>query len=185
MYISLVLYLSCYSNLNLLFANFLDFMQKEQPSLQESAKESQEASEKQTHSSDGSMDIVSPKSSSEIEDSSPTFGSESSTLTDVSINDEVENNSDTVNKESSDKPRFRKSHSSGLFRNLITCGGVETNDAMVVMTKKRSKPFLNVCSSCSSVEVKNSAKEEGRFREPCTSHKPLHGPNCSYVFITN
>ncbi|KAL8542437.1 hypothetical protein ACS0TY_003340 [Phlomoides rotata] len=193
--------------------NNIDFsripMQKEQSYQQESAKESQEevsskVLENQKDSSDGSTHVVSPKSLSEIEeDASPTCGSESSTLTDVSGNYELETNSDTVNQEaspstllstpllikekrsgvsaadeSSDKSHFRKSHSSGVFRNLITCGGVDTNDSVVVMTNKRSKPFLNICSSHSSVGVKNSAKE-GRFREPCASYKPLYGPSCS------
>ncbi|XP_075519299.1 protein SOSEKI 1-like isoform X1 [Primulina tabacum] len=141
------------------------------------------------------------KSSSEIEEESQVFGSETSTLTDDSTKLEMEKNSDTavhnkqdkkpekmetswtseesnlkINKKdksrsnrvkisekisttpadssnSPSEPRFTRSKSystgaSNIFRNLMTCGALSTNDSAVVMINKQNKyPFMNVCAS--------------------------------------
>lgn len=44
----------------------------------------------------------------------------------------------------------RKSHSNGasqIFRNLITCRDLDTNDSAVMAINKQNKPFLNMCST--------------------------------------
>ncbi|XP_073147862.1 protein SOSEKI 1 isoform X2 [Henckelia pumila] len=152
--------------------------------------------ENQSHSSETSFNVP-RKSSSEIEEESLVFGSETSTLTDDSTKLEMEKNSDTAahkkqekkpekietsswtsddsklkkdksrsnrvkisttpadssNSTSSSEPRFTrsKSYSSGassIFRNLMNCGALSTNDSAVVMVNKQHKyPLLNVCGS--------------------------------------
>ncbi|KZV21787.1 protein UPSTREAM OF FLC-like [Dorcoceras hygrometricum] len=156
--------------------------------------------ENQSHSSETSLHVP-RNSSSEIEEESLVFGSETSTLTDDSIKLETEKNSDTAvdkNKENkpekietswtsddsklknnkkdksrsnrvkmsekisttpadssdtSSEPRFEKSKSystgaSSIFRNLMSCGALSTNDSAVVMINKQHKyPLLNVCVS--------------------------------------
>lgn len=191
----------------------------------ESAKDSLATSSKEMehdlHSPHMSSNYVSSKttSSSSIEDSSPTFGSETSTSTDV-----LEHNPDRLNPEAPssasksvvllkkrktnkveaiingkskssssktaapfDKPRHRKSHSSGIFQNLITCGGVDTNDSVVTMANKRYKPLLKTCSCDSADGVKDSVKEKGEYKEhraARAAYRPLYGPKCSYVFLS-
>ncbi|CAA2956720.1 Hypothetical predicted protein [Olea europaea subsp. europaea] len=145
---------------------------------------------------------VSTKTPSEIEEESPTFGSETSTLTDDSkkIEPDLEKKSDTLKQvnmhgstdqeqklpisngnppssylnstpSSKDKKTtnskvpmeknsalnspeasFTKNKScsngkSNIFKNLISCGAVDTNDSAVVMINRKNKPFLNMCSS--------------------------------------
>ncbi|PIN25142.1 hypothetical protein CDL12_02115 [Handroanthus impetiginosus] len=142
---------------------------------------------------------ISTKSSSEIEEESPTFGSETSTLTDdsgkfdmdkisdkmkqekktshdetehstpfystflskktkkksnkVTIDEKISTSTADSSNPSSSETHFAKSksHSNGassIFRNLITCGTVETNDSAVVATdKKLNKPVPNMCPS--------------------------------------
>ncbi|KAK6162823.1 hypothetical protein DH2020_002664 [Rehmannia glutinosa] len=165
--------------------------------------------ENHSHSSETSM-YISTKSSSEIEEEySPTFGSETSTVTDdsakahklenkstseektpsddkidrsspfystllskknkkrsnkVSTNDENPKNSSS----SADEPNLTKSKSysngaSNVFRNLMSCGALDTNDSAVVPINKQSnnnKPnssLLNMCSS--DLKNVNSAAE--------------------------
>ncbi|KAG8391347.1 hypothetical protein BUALT_Bualt01G0178400 [Buddleja alternifolia] len=133
--------------------------------------------ENQSNSSETTSMYVSTKSSSEIEEESPTFGSETSTLTDdsgkldtdknssVTKHDEKpeksENSLNKKNKTSSDgkdekntsnisssKSKSKSNNSSNIFRNLISCGAVDTNDsAVVAMKNKQNKPLLNMCSS--------------------------------------
>ncbi|XP_022872462.1 uncharacterized protein LOC111391461 isoform X2 [Olea europaea var. sylvestris] len=145
---------------------------------------------------------VSTRTPSEIEEESPTFGSETSTLTDDSgkVERDLGKKSDTLKQvnlhgstdqeqklpisngnpsssyfnstpSSMDKkttnskvPReknsalnspeasFTKNKScsngkSNIFKNLISCGAVDTNDSAVVMINRKNKPFLNMCSS--------------------------------------
>ncbi|CAI9764933.1 unnamed protein product [Fraxinus pennsylvanica] len=148
---------------------------------------------------------VSTKTPSEIEEESPTFGSETSTLTDDSGNIErdLEKKSDTLKQvdmhgstdqeqklpykeirnenrpssyvnptpSSEDKTTtnskvpmeknsaltspeasFTKNKScsngkSNIFKNLISCGAVDSNDSAVVKINRKNKPFLNMCSS--------------------------------------
>lgn len=161
----------------------------------------QKAYENQSHSSETSS-YVPRKSSSEIEEESQIFGSETSTLTDDSTKLEMEKNSDTalhnkqgkkpekietpwtsdesklkINKKgksrsnrvkitsekisttpadssnSPSEPRFTRSKSystgaSNIFRNLMSCGALSTNDSAVVMINKQNKyPLLNMCVS--------------------------------------
>ncbi|KAI3444917.1 hypothetical protein Pfo_001582 [Paulownia fortunei] len=190
--------------------------------------------ENRSHSSETSM-YVSTKSSSEIEEESPNFGSETSTLTDdsgkvemekssgtakheeqdekPSSNDKIESSSPfnstllskknkrrsnkvTINekistaaaadssKTSSSEPHFTKakSYSNGashIFRNLITCGAVDTNESAVVAINKQNKPLLNMKSFDG---VKDSAKNKSELRDqraPCAAYKPANVPNCS------
>lgn len=186
-------------------------MQKEQSSLQESAKQSQRASckeiEPDIHSSISS-NSVSSKTSSSVEESSPSFGSETSKNS-SRFNQEANSpasdesaallskekkrktnkleiiSAKTVSKTtaSSDKPHYGKSRSSGgILKNLITCGGVDTNDSVVMMSNKRYKPLLKSCSCDSAVGVRDSAKEKGEYKErtaPRAAYRPLYGPKCS------
>lgn len=138
--------------------------------------------ESQSHSSETSA-YVSTKSSCEIEEEPPTSGSESSTLTDdsikadsykvssaskakmesnkdkrrskkVTISEQISSNDSSSKKSSSEaKSKSSSNGASNVFRNLITCGAVETNDYAVVAVNKQSinnnnnnKPFLNMCS---------------------------------------
>lgn len=223
----ILFHLSCY------FGRLIDFsitpMQKEQPSVLESAKGSLTTSSKEIehdlHSPHMSSNYASSKTSpsSIDEDSSPTFGSETSTSTDDSRTDGLENNPDRLNLEESssasksmvllkkrktnkvemiingksksssktaapsDKSRHGKSHSSGIFHNLISCGGVDTNDSVVTMANKQYKPLLKTCSCNSADGVRDSVKEKGEYKEqraPRAAYRPLYGPNCSYVFLS-
>ncbi|KAL3832884.1 hypothetical protein ACJIZ3_007620 [Penstemon smallii] len=151
--------------------------------------------ENQSHSikSETSSTYVSTKtSSSEIEEESPIFGSDSSTLTDDSTNSEKEiKNSDdniaNIQEKEEGKPSYKKKNSkkvkniannnskgaSNIFRSLMTCGAVDTNDGAVVMINKQKKPLLmNICSishhddhhQTSSSEICKSDKRGGSQR---------------------
>ncbi|KAL3815169.1 hypothetical protein ACJIZ3_016437 [Penstemon smallii] len=123
----------------------------------------------QCHSSDTSIMYVSTKSSSEIQEESPTFGSESSTLTDDSTKLETENNSETTKHQNQqEKPPYNEKiaisykaktnektisipvaataassseprFTKTVFRNLITCGSADTNDSAVFKINKRNR----------------------------------------------
>lgn len=82
----------------------------------------------------------------------------------------VNNKSKTADTKSS----HRKSHS-GIFRNFISCGGVETNDSVLTVNSKRYKPFSKSCTSSSAQEVRDSAKE----KKGAAAYRPLYGPKCS------
>ncbi|PIN10578.1 hypothetical protein CDL12_16833 [Handroanthus impetiginosus] len=159
-------------------------MQKEQSSIQEEAakytKTTSFKEDKQSPPSETSILISTRSSSSAIEESSPIFGSEISSLTYDSGKLEVFKNSVTKEQEkqeeissllrsktkkvkineksisskaaSADKVHFTKSTScsdgaSHMFRKLITCHAVETNDSAVVTSHKQNRPSLNMCSS--------------------------------------
>ncbi|XP_011086827.1 protein UPSTREAM OF FLC isoform X2 [Sesamum indicum] len=183
--------------------------QKHQTPLQEKQKTIGKEDSHSHNSSETSM-YVSTKSSSEIEEESPTFSSDTSTLTDDSGKPEMEKNSDTTKHENPDnrtdhpsptfgqknkkrsskvtinenitttstaadaskipssEPQFTKSKSysngaSHIFRNLISCGAVETNDSAVVAINKQNRPtFLNMCASdASSVHSAQICKRDG------------------------
>ncbi|KAK3024633.1 hypothetical protein RJ639_043257 [Escallonia herrerae] len=137
---------------------------------------------------------MSKKASCEIEEESPPFGSETSTLTEGSPKLEEDKHSDTTTKEqklehydqkdkvenpslyptflnenkkskkhgitgssspapstspASEASYFAKSRSysngaSHMFRSLITCGAVDTNDTAMVMINRRNKTGLNM-----------------------------------------
>ncbi|KAL2478559.1 hypothetical protein Fot_47580 [Forsythia ovata] len=214
-----------------------------------------------------SMD-VSTKTPSEIEEDSPTFGSETSTLTDDSGKLDPEpkpkKNSDNVKQENmqstdqekklpckelrkenlsssslnstqsnkkdkttsnkvqkeknatptSSEASFTKNKScpngaSHIFKNLISCGAVDTNDSAVVMINRKNTPFLNMCSSdqnnvhsaeiCKRNKLRESHKIFGttwnqqqwngrrscdgedsrKQRTPSAAYKQIRGPNCS------
>ncbi|KAL0464355.1 UNVERIFIED_CONTAM: hypothetical protein Slati_0323100 [Sesamum latifolium] len=184
--------------------------QKHQTPSQENHKAFSKEDNHSHNSSETSM-YVSTKSSSEIEEESPTFGSDTSTLTDDSGKPEMEKiNSDStkhekpdnrtdhrsptlgqknkkrsskvtinenitttstaadVSKIPSSEPQFTKSKSysngaSHIFRNLISCGAMETNDSAVVAINKQNRPtFLNMCASdASSVQSAQICKRDG------------------------
>ncbi|XP_057800425.1 protein SOSEKI 1-like [Salvia miltiorrhiza] len=173
----------------------LTFSHKEQTRAQESANHSERASSN-IHSSDSFNDVSSK---------TPSFGSETSSSTDDSLRKHTldETSSDRFNQESvsnekkrktnkleiinakssvsktADKPpHHRKTHSSGMFRSFISCGGVDTNDSVVLMASKRYKPFLKTCSGNSADGVRDPAREKGGSRVPRAAW-PLYGPNCS------
>ncbi|CAI9769650.1 unnamed protein product [Fraxinus pennsylvanica] len=67
----------------------------------------------------------------------------------------------------SSEPSFtkNKSYSNGashIFRNLISCGAVDTNDSAVVTINRKNKPFLNMCS-CDQNDV-HSAEICNRYK---------------------
>ncbi|XP_022897377.1 uncharacterized protein LOC111411033 isoform X2 [Olea europaea var. sylvestris] len=101
-----------------------------------------------------------------------------------------------------------KSFSSGashIFKNLISCGAVDTNDSAVVTIDRKNRPFLNMCSSdendVHSEEIckrgsqrtfgtlRNQQQWNGRScdgekdsrkqKTPLTAYKQIRGPNCS------
>ncbi|KAL8028490.1 hypothetical protein ABFX02_14G163900 [Erythranthe guttata] len=139
-----------------------------------------------TESSETTSIYVPTKPSSEIEESS--IDSETSTLTDE-YSDKImqeakssifgstfvtkEKNEKTTNKvkvadSSSNKPNC----TSNIFRNLITCGAVDTNDS-ALKVKNKSKIRDG---------AKDSSKKKVHFSEQMVSrpsYKPLNGPNCS------
>lgn len=72
------------------------------------------------------------------------------------------------------KPNNIKSHSGAIFRNFISCGGVDTKDSVLTVNSKRYKPLSKSCTSNSAQEVRDSAKEKG-----AAAYRPLYGPKCS------
>ncbi|KAL0397495.1 UNVERIFIED_CONTAM: hypothetical protein Scaly_0197900 [Sesamum calycinum] len=183
--------------------------QKHQTPSQENHKALSKEDNQSHNSSETSMYVLT-KSSSEIEEESPTFSSDTSTLTDDSGKPEMEKNSDATKHEKPDnrtdhrsptlgqknkkrsskvtinenitttstaadaskipssEPQFTKSKSysngaSHIFRNLISCGAVETNDSAVVAVNKQNRPtFLNMCASdASSVQSAQICKRDG------------------------
>ncbi|CDP07656.1 unnamed protein product [Coffea canephora] len=179
------------------------------------------------HHQETKMDQPTKISSPEIEEESPTFGSEqSSTLTDDSMKtkdrdqDQEKNSkkisaapSSSASTSSTAQPSFSKSRSysnaSHLFRNLITCGAVETNDSVMLTISRRNKPPAN--ANLSSLDKQNhlggsqrifgtnwnqqrqssgrksfdgvraSQKNNSEFNNQKTNaaHKPIYGPPCS------
>lgn len=156
---------------------------------EDSSKDIQIASPTDIHSSD---------SSNYASSKTPSFGSQTSTSADDSVNHilEVEESSQKKRKTNkleiisikgirktaatSDKPHHKKSRSGGLFRNFISCGGVDTNDSAMVMASQWYKPLLKTCSGNSAHGVRDAAKEKGELIAPHAAW-PLYGPNCSYV----
>ncbi|XP_027101862.1 protein SOSEKI 1-like [Coffea arabica] len=188
------------------------------------------------HHQETKMDQPTKISSPEIEEESPTFGSEqSSTLTDDSMKtkdrdqDQEKNSSFQTPKEEmheeSDKsegssyysplsskrnkkannvmseekisaapsssastsstaqPSFSKSRSysnaSHLFRNLITCGAVETNDSVMLTISRRNKPPAN--ANLSSLDkqnhVSNGTKELLQIGDKLGGSQRIFGTN--------
>ncbi|KAL0425529.1 UNVERIFIED_CONTAM: hypothetical protein Sradi_1087700 [Sesamum radiatum] len=128
--------------------------QKHQTPSQENHKALSKEDNQSHNSSETSMYVLT-KSSSEIEEESPTFSSDTSTLTDDSGKPEMEKNSDATKHE---KPDNRTDH-----RHLLWFGAVETNDSAVVAVNKQNRPtFLNMCASdASSVQSAQICKRDG------------------------
>ncbi|XP_047983180.1 protein SOSEKI 1-like isoform X1 [Salvia hispanica] len=165
-----------------------------QKPLQDSSKDMQIASPTAT-------DIHSSDSSNYASSETPSVGSQTSTSADDSVNHILEESSHRSNREAvsnqkkrktnkleiisikgirktaatSDKPHHRKSRSGGLFRNFISCGGVDTNDSVVVMASQWYKPLLKTCSGNSADGVRDPAPAK---EKPHVAW-PLYGPNCS------
>ncbi|XP_073136883.1 protein SOSEKI 1-like [Henckelia pumila] len=173
-------------------------IEKERSCLDEDQKATSEYQyQNQSHSSAH----ISTKSSSEIEEEYPVFGSEASTLTDDSLsaleahkstinntdgikqdkldekpsrNGKMDNipkkrsnkvkiiNDDkitkhaasiSINAASAAQPNFSKSKScshgasSNMFRNMMSCGAIDTDDSATVTINKSHRPFFNICST--------------------------------------
>ncbi|KAL3851405.1 hypothetical protein ACJIZ3_013287 [Penstemon smallii] len=105
---------------------------------------------------------VSTKSSSEIEQESPTFGSESETTKHQNQQEKPPYNERfTPVAASSPEPHFTKT----IFRHLITCGSADTNDSA---NCKRVKD---------SMKNKNECKDQRVHRS--VAYERINGPNCS------
>ncbi|KAK4410993.1 hypothetical protein Sango_0172300 [Sesamum angolense] len=102
---------------------------------------------------------------------SPTLGQKNKKRSSkVTINENITTSSTAADasKIPSSEPQFTKSKSysngaSHIFRNLISCGAVETNDSAVVAVNKQNRPtFLNMCASdASSVQSAQICKRDG------------------------
>ncbi|XAR54290.1 hypothetical protein NMG60_11029350 [Bertholletia excelsa] len=145
-------------------ANFGNFSENQETSLDESAK-----------------------TSSELDEDSALFSSESSTLTDDSpkpeegkdsekTKQELETRSEKFDNLPSSYPhkndeKNKSKNTSGMFRNLITCGAADTKESAVVVIKRKK---LMPCR-----KSHDGGKSTGYQKPISPAYRPVNGPNCS------
>lgn len=97
---------------------------------------------------------------------SPLYNKKNKKNSNVTSKEKIGTPSSSASDSSTPQPSFSKSRSyssgaSHLFRNLITCGAVDTNDSVMVAINGRNKPPMNgnLSSSNKKNEDSNGTKE--------------------------